>query len=99
MGCSLLIEIDDPVDRRAKLEAWLDLPKHLYLKQEDGSRVYAEFDREQVGDDRLSAVQYLRFDTGGRPAVAVGTDFPALTAETEFTPEQREALASDLQDA
>jgi len=96
VGCSLLIEIDDPAERRGKLEAWLDLPGHLYLKFEDGTKAYAEYDREQVGDDRLSAVQYLRFPAGGRTPVAVGTDFAPLAAETVFTPEQRAALESDL---
>ena len=31
LGCTLLIEIDDPHEREEKLPNWLDLPKHLYL--------------------------------------------------------------------
>jgi len=99
IGCSLLIEIDDPAERRGKLEAWLDLPRHLYVKLTDGTRVYADYDREQVGDDRLSAVQYIRFAALGRTPVAVGTDFAPLAAETELTAEQRRALESDLRES
>jgi len=98
IGCSLLIEIDDPADRRRKLGEWLDLPRHVYVSLEGGERAYARFDPDQVGEDRLSAVQYLKFDTTGRVPVAVGSDFPPLTEETALTPEQRDALRRDLED-
>jgi len=96
LGCSLLIEIDDPGLRAEKLRQWLDLPRHLYLRLDDGSRVAATYDPGQVGEDRLSAVQYLKFDTGGRTPVAVGCDLPALTCETQLTSTQRQALSEDL---
>jgi len=96
LGCSLLIEIEDAAQRAPLLTKWLDLPSHLYVRLEEGSKVYATFDPRQVGDDRLSAVQYIKFDTSGRVPVCVGTDHPELEAEADLTPEQREALASDL---
>src|SRR5690606_10993998 len=64
LSCSLLIEIDDRAVRAEKLRSWLPLPRHVYVELPDGKKVYAEYDRGQVGEDRLSAVQYLRFDTG-----------------------------------
>jgi hypothetical protein len=96
LGCSLLIEIDDPAERAAKLHAWLDLPRHIYVRLADGRRVHAQFDPRQLGTDRLSAVQYLRFRVGTEAPVAIGTDLPALTSETPLTAAQREALAADL---
>jgi hypothetical protein len=96
LGCSLLIEIPDPAERDARLRAWRELPGHLYAKLEDGRRVRALYDRRQVGDDRLSSVQYLRFPVGGAAPVAVGTDLAGLELETELTAEQRAALAADL---
>jgi hypothetical protein len=96
LGCSLLIEIPDPAERDRKLRDWLGLPAHLYAKLEDGTKVRARFDPRQVGTDRLSSVQYLKFDVGGRTPVAVGSDLPALDAETALDAEQREALAADL---
>jgi hypothetical protein len=96
LGCTLLIEIPEPADRDVKLRAWLGLVDHLYVKLEDGTQVRARFDARQVGDDRLSSVQYLKFDVQGRVPVAVGADLPALTDETALTREQREALAQDL---
>ncbi len=96
LGVSLLIELPDPEERDRKLREWLALPAHLYLKLADGRKVRATYDPRQVGTDRLSSVQYLKFDVKGEPPVAAGCDLPALTAETPLTPDQREALAQDL---
>ncbi len=96
LGCSLLIELTDPAERDRRLREWLDLPAHLYVRVGDGEKVRARFDPRQVGTDRLSSVQYLKFDVGGRLPVAVGTDLPGLEAETVLDPEQRDALARDL---
>jgi hypothetical protein len=98
LGCTLLIEIEREEERDVLLREWVDLPGHLYVRLEDGTRIPASYDERQVGGDRLSSVQYLRFDTGGEVPVAVGTDFGPLEGETELTPEQREALARDLEE-
>ena len=97
LGCSLLVEIEDPSVRRQCLEAWLDLPEHLYALLEDGTRIRAGFDPGQVGDDRLSAVQYLKFNTQGQVPVALGCDLPQLMLEQPLTPAQSAALQADLQ--
>ena len=96
LGCTLLIEIDDSEERQEKLIQWLDLPNHLYLSLEDGSRIRASFDERQIGDSRLSSVQYIKFNTEGKTPVAIGSDLPLLKAETTFTVEQQKALSEDL---
>ena len=96
LGCTLLIEIDDSEERQEKLIQWLDLPNHLYLSLEDGSRIRASFDERQIGDSRLSSVQYIKFDTGGKTPFAIGSDLPLLKAETTLTLEQQKALSEDL---
>ncbi len=96
LGCSLLIEIDDEHLRNEKLMAWCALPAHLYAKLEDGTLVRPTFDERQVGEDRLSSVQYLKLDTGGRTPVALGSDHPELTVEQPLSPAQRDALTNDL---
>ncbi len=96
MGVSLLIEIPDPEERDRKLREWLSLPSHVYLTLEGGERVRATYDERQVGADRLSSVQYLKFDVRGRVPVAVGCDLPQLTGETTLDAEQRQAVAADL---
>ncbi len=96
LGATLLIEIEDPEERAVLLREWKTLPKHIFVELEDGSKVYARFDERQVGDDRLSSVQYLKFATSGRVPVAVGSDHPLLRESARLGREQREALASDL---
>lgn len=96
LGVSLLIEIPDPKERDVLLRRWLALPRHLYAELASGEKIRARYDERQVGDDRLSSVQYLRFDVRGEVPVAVGSDLPELTARTALDAEQREALRQDL---
>ncbi len=100
LGCSLLVELDDPEERQRKLTRWLALPKHLYVKRGDGTKAYARYDERQVGDTRVSSVQYLKFAVGSEAPVAVGCDHPdpELRHETALTAEQRAALQADLED-
>ncbi|HSF06696.1 MAG TPA: DUF3501 family protein [Methylomirabilota bacterium] len=97
LGCTLLIEIDDPTLRAVRLREWFGLPEHVYVRLPDGTKVSATFDPSQRGEGRLSSVQYLKFRVGRAVPVAVGIDLPGLTTETPLTPEQRAALTEDLQ--
>ena len=68
VGCTLLVELDDPAARAEKLTQWLALPKHLYAKRADGTKAYARYDERQVGETRVSSVQYLTFEVGAAGA-------------------------------
>ena len=96
LGCTLLIEIDDPEERATLLRKWLKLPEQIYALMEDGHRIRPTFDEAQRGMDRISSVQYLKFPVGGKPPVAIGIDHPGLEAETRLSTAQRAALAEDL---
>ncbi|MEZ4474855.1 MAG: DUF3501 family protein [bacterium] len=98
LGCTLLIEIDDVNGRAEKLTAWQGLNGHLYLERADGTRVRPTWDERQVGEERLSAVQYLKFPVGPEAPVAIGCDFPdeEVRGRTALTAEQRDALGADL---
>ncbi len=96
LGCTLLVELSDPAERDARLRAWLDLPGRLYARLADGRKVRPTYDRRQVGEDRLSSVQYLKFPVGGATPVAIGCDLPALAGEVALSDEQRRALEADL---
>lgn len=98
LGATLLIEVDSPEERSVLLRQWLDLPKALYAKLADGTKIRPTYDERQVGEERVSSVQYLRFPLGGKLPVALGADHPALTAETTLSEEQRAALGSDMAD-
>ncbi len=96
LGATLLIEIDDRAERDRLLRQWKGLVERLFVRLPDGRRQPASFDPRQVGEDRVSAVQYLRFDTGGTVPVAVGCDLPGIEVEAELTADQRAALAEDM---
>jgi len=99
IGCTLLVELDDRAERDEKLTKWLALPKHLYVKRTDGAKAYARYDERQVGDTRVSSVQYLKFEVGSQAPLAVGCDHsdPELKHETMLTAEQRAALQADME--
>lgn len=96
LGCTLLIEIDDPADRDRKLREWRGLPEKLFARLADGRIVRPDFDPGQRSAERISSVQYIKFPVGREAPVAVGVDYPGLEAETRLTEDQRAALADDL---
>jgi uncharacterized protein DUF3501 len=96
LGATLLIEIDDRELRDVKLREWSALPERLSVVLEDRTEVTARADPLQRDEERLSAVQYLKFPVGGRVPIAVRVDLPGLQHVVELTDEQRAALAADL---
>lgn len=96
LGCTLLVGIEDERERNDKLTRWLALPHHVWSRQDDGSMVRPRFDPRQVGDTRLSSVQYFKFTFGDRSPVAIGVDLPDFSVQTVLTAEQRAALDDDL---
>jgi hypothetical protein len=96
LGCTLLIEIDDPAKRTELLARWKDLPNTLYIETQNGVRVAAQFDPRQVGEGRISSVHYLKFRIGDQVPVKVGCSHAEIAAETVLMPEQIAALCRDL---
>ncbi|MEM8610158.1 MAG: DUF3501 family protein [Myxococcota bacterium] len=97
VGCTLLIGIDDESERDEKLQAWLGLNDHIYAEMPDGTRIKPTWDSRQVGDQRLSSVQYLIFAFGPEPPRAIGVGLDGAQAETALSETQRDALRADLQ--
>ena len=96
LGCTLLIELDDPVERAMRLREWYTLPERVYAVLENGMRIGAAFDPAQRGVDRLSSVQYVKFPLDGQVPMAFGVDHPGIRAETTLTEDQRAAIAEDF---
>ena len=96
LGCTLLIEIDDPEERTRLLRAWRDLPGHVHLILADGGAVPARWDEAQMDDGRLSSVQFLRFPVAGGEPVGLQITFSGLATEVPFSRETARALRGDL---
>ena len=97
VGCTLLIGIDDEAERDVKLREWMGLNEHIYARLPDGKLVRPTWDPRQVGEDRLSSVQYLAFELDAEPPLAIGIQMPGIELETELSESQRSALRADLQ--
>jgi hypothetical protein len=96
LGCTLLIEFNDKAEREIKLKQLMGLPENIYLVLVNGKKVYATYDPGQVGTDRLSSVQYLKFGTEGIRPVAIGVEHRELMEEVILTSGQQNALAEDV---
>jgi hypothetical protein len=96
VGCTLLVGIDDEAERDVKLQAWMGLNEHIYAKLPNGTLVKPTWDPRQVGETRLSSVQYLTFAIGEEPPTAIGIGMPGPEAETVLSSAQRSALSEDL---
>ena len=95
LGCTLLIEITDEAERAILLRRWRDLPGHIFMTFTDGTREAARFDEEQMSDEKLSSVQFLKFAVGSRTPNGLVTDLPELACQIHFSVETKGALMDD----
>ena len=96
LGCTLLIEIPEEKGRPELLRRWRDLPDHIFMRCADGTRVKASFDQEQMSEDKLSSVQFLKFALGRRAPAALVSDLPELEGEVALEGPTLGALMEDL---
>ena len=111
LSATLLIEYTDEAERAIALRQLVGLHEHLHIEVDGPNgieRTAARFDGEQFNDQRVSAVQFVRFPlspTGlrgladlSRPASLVCTH-PAHPAVVQLAPGVRGALIEDLRGA
>jgi hypothetical protein len=104
LSATLMIEITDQGSIRAKLDRLVGIDEHVHLDIGDAS-VRATFDDKQFEQDRISAVQYVRFPLGPELAarfrdpsvpVELRVDHPNYAGKTRIEGETRDSLAADL---
>ena len=96
LGCTLLIEISDEAERAVLLRRWRGLPGHIFMTFTDGTRETAAFDAEQMNEEKLSSVQFLKFAVGHRTPKGLCVELLELVEEMTFSPETQAALMDDL---
>jgi hypothetical protein len=100
LSASLLIEYETPAERDVHLKELLGLDQHIWIEA-GGERTRALFDRRQIGDTRLSSVQYVKFPLTPTQQAAwphgakIIVDHPAYCAEQPLSPAQLEELGQD----
>jgi hypothetical protein len=104
LSATLMIEIPQMEQVRAQLDRLVGIDEHVALEV-DGERVPATFDDKQFEEERISAVQYIRFPLGPvlaakfrDPAVEVSlcVDHPNYSAIQPIEGQSRASLAADL---
>ena len=104
LSATLMIEITDPERIKPTLDRLAGIDEHVFLDV-GGTPVAAAFDPRQYDEDRIAAVQYLRFPLGpelsarfrdeSTPAT-LRVAHPAYGAQTPLTGPTRASLTSDL---
>jgi len=108
LSATLFIEITEPGRIRAELDRLIGIDEHVALVLGGGAderALRARFDAEQMEEDRISAVQYIRFaldeaavaalaEAGGYAAIRIS--HPNYAHETELPPAVRESLVEGL---
>lgn len=104
LSATLMIEIPEQARIREMLDRLIGIDEHVFLDIGDAS-VQASFDPKQFEQDRISAVQYIRFALGPALAarfrdstvpVALRAEHPNYRQSTRIEGERRSSLAADL---
>lgn len=106
LTATLFVEITDAEEIRPELDRLIGIDEHVSLLV-DGEIVRARFDPKQLEEERISAVQYIRFPLGpdlaarladpARPA-RLRIDHPAYRCEVELPGPLRRSLCRTLAD-
>lgn len=105
LGATLFLEIEDQSHLREDLLKFLGIDEAVFLKVGARRSIHAEFEEGHTKEDKISAVQYVRFPftqeliqafaKGDEDAVLL-IDHPNYRAATTIEPEMRKSLAEDL---
>ncbi len=108
LSATLFIEITEPGRIRAELDRLIGLDEHVALELgtgDDAERVPARFDAKQFEEERISAVQYIRFAldeaqqrrfSDPSVAAALRVAHPAYDHRAPIPPAVRESLVAGL---
>jgi len=104
LSATLFIEITDSSDIRSELDRLIGLDEHVSLSI-GADRIPARFDAKQMEEDRIAAVQYIRFPLDapqaerfrrGEEPVSLHVDHPHYSRSERLSDEVRRSLAVDL---
>jgi len=108
LSATLFLEIVEASEIRPTLERFVGLDRHVQLVLGEGkgeTLIHARFDRRQLEEERISAVQYLRFPLGAEGSrrladssvrARLRVDHPQYRREEEIPPAVRMSLIATL---
>lgn len=101
LSACLLIEYETPEERAVKLRELMGLDKHIWFEVA-GARALARFDDRQIGDTRISSVQYLKWtltpemQSGWSAGARIAVDHPYYHVTRELSAAELEELSRDF---
>ena len=105
LSATLLIEIEDQTKIRDDLLKFLGIDEAVHLKIGESQNILATFEEGHSKEDKISAVQYVRFRLSpdqrqafiaGRDEASVLIDHANYRAEASIWEEMRKSLIQDL---
>ena len=107
LSATLLIEIEDQTKIREDLLQFLGIDEALYLQIGKNHKIRAIFEEGHSKEDKISAVQYVRFRLtpeardafiAGQEEILFSVEHPAYHAGAKIPEEVRKSLSQDLTD-
>ena len=104
LSATIMLEYESPEERREHLPRFVGLDRHMWLSVGETAPVLAAFDRLQIDERGVSAVQYVkwrldaeRLELLGREGVVVRVlvDHPYYRAQSVISEETRREIARD----
>jgi uncharacterized protein DUF3501 len=105
ISATLLIEFAEAKERDAALRRLVGIEKHLWLRLGE-KKIPLQFDERQMSAERVSSVQFVRFDVGldadafmklaAANQVALLATHPGLGAEASIAGDLAKSIAEDL---
>ncbi len=105
LSATLLLEIEDQTKIRENLLKFLGIDERVYLKIGERHTIRAAFEEGHSKEDKISAVQYVRFRltpearqafVEGRDEARVAVEHPNYQAKAKIWDEMRKSLIQDL---
>jgi hypothetical protein len=105
LSATLMLEIEELAKIREELLKFLGIDEAVFLKIGERHRIQAAFEEGRSKEDKISAVQYVRFHFNpearqafivGREEARVAIDHPHYRAEARIPDEMRKSLIGDL---
>ncbi len=105
LSATLFLEIEDQSHLREELLKFLGIDEVAFIKIGERHSIHAKFEDGHSREDKISAVQYVKFPftqeqiqafAKGEEAAVVLIDHPNYRAMTTLEPEVRKSLAGDL---
>jgi uncharacterized protein DUF3501 len=105
LSATMMLEIEEQSKIREELLKFLGIDEALYLKIGDRCVIKAAFEEGHSKEDKISAVQYVRFPftaeareafVAGHEEARVVIEHPNYQAEAKIRPEMRKSLIQDF---